>query len=175
MATATTFQGNKANNVNDERIARFAGTVFGLFTLLWAFLLSGEVGGYMLAAGPLSVASHGLSLLSALIVYLYYRKVVERNSAAGLLCFVAVAFFFADIALGFQYSPFFGIALVAWAASARRPLMAGAGVLAFGAAIFARFEHSLAAIVIAASGVIILAAALALRPGNPTGSQLTSF
>jgi hypothetical protein len=49
------------------------------------------------------------------------------------------------------------------------------GVLAVGAAIFARFEHSLDAVGIAASGVIILATALALRPGNSTESQKMPF
>lgn len=64
------------------------------------------------------------------------------------------------------YSPFFGIALIAWAASARRPFLAGTGVLAVGAAVVARYEHSLAVVVIAVSGVIILATALAVRPKN---------
>ncbi len=168
MTTATAFQGNKANTVKEERIARFAGTVFGLSALLWAFLLTGEVGEYLLAAGPWLVASHGLSVLSALMVYFYCRRLAHRTSAAGLLCFVAVVFFFADVALGFQYSPFFGIAVMAWAASARRPLMAGVGVLAFGVAIIARFEHSLDAVVVAEAGVIVLA--VAAWPTRSTGN-----
>ncbi|MFK0039826.1 hypothetical protein ACIQTW_08275 [Paenarthrobacter sp. NPDC090517] len=168
MATAMAFHAKKAQQVNEQRIARFAGTVIGLFTLLWTFMLSGEVGEYVRPAGPWLVASHGLNLLSALIVYLYCRRLNHWTSAAGLLCFVAVAFFIADIALGFHYSAFFGISLIAWAASARRAFMAGAGVLACGAAIFARFEPSLAAVVIAVSGVIILATALALRRAPET-------
>ncbi|MGR0160350.1 hypothetical protein [Paenarthrobacter nitroguajacolicus] len=150
----------QAMAANEQRVAKFAGTVIGLFTLLWAFLLSGMVGEYLLMPGPWLVAWHVLSLLSALILYVYCQRLNYRTSAAGLLCFVAVAFFFADVALGFLYSGFFGIALVAWAASARRPFMAAAGVLALGAAILSRFEQPLGVIATAASGVIILATAV---------------
>ncbi|MGO4145042.1 hypothetical protein AB4Y77_08160 [Paenarthrobacter sp. YAF11_1] len=159
MTTATAFQRNTANNVNEQRVARFAGTIIGLFTVLWAVLLSRASGQNVLASGPWQVATHGLSLLSALIVYLYCRRLAHRTSASGLLCCAAVVSFFADVALGFQYSPFFGVALIAWSASARRPLLAGTGVLALGAAVVARLGHELDGVVIGACGVIILAIA----------------
>ncbi|WP_159732980.1 hypothetical protein [Arthrobacter sp. 9V] len=98
-------------------------------------------------------------MVSALIVYLYCRRMNYRTSASGLLCFGAVGFFFADVAMGFNYSPFFGVALIAWAASARRPLLAGVGVLALGAALVSRFEHELSAVVVGACGVVTVAAA----------------
>ncbi len=157
MTTAATFRGNKASTVNEQRIARFAGTVIGLTTLLWAFLLSGAVGEYVMASGPWHVAVHALSLLSAVAVYLYCRHLNYRTSASGLLCFTAIAFFFADVALGLQYSPYFGVALIAWGASSRRPILAGTGVLAIGAAIVSRFEHELSAVVVGACGLIVAA------------------
>ncbi len=175
MTTAATFQGNNASAVNEQRIARFAGTVIGLTTLLWAFLLSGAVGEHVLVSGPWHVPVHALSLLSALAVYVYCRRLGYRTSAAGLLCFAAVAFFFADVALGLQYSPFFGVAVIAWGASSRRPILAGTGVLAIGAAIVARFYPSLDAVVVTATGLIVLAAALAVRPKNPSKSQQSAF
>jgi hypothetical protein len=168
MTAAATFQVSKANNVNEQRVARFAAMITGLFTILWALLLSDFMGEYVLALGLWQIATHGLSLLSALIVYLYCRHLNYRTSAAGLLCFVAVAFFFADVAMGFNYSPFFGVALIAWAASARRPFLAGAGVLAVGAAILARFHPSLDYLAVTGAGLIILAIAPAKRPKNPT-------
>ncbi|UKA49423.1 hypothetical protein LFT48_18600 [Arthrobacter sp. FW305-123] len=166
MTTAATFQGNKPDHVKEQRVARFAGVIIGVFTLLWAFLLLADVGGHILAAGPLQVATHGLSVVSALIVFFYCRALNYRTSAAGLLCFVAVAFYFADVALGFNYSPYFGVAVLAWGASARRPFLAGAGVLVLGAAIVARYEHSLAGVAVAGVGLIILVMALAIRPKN---------
>ncbi|MET4539340.1 hypothetical protein ABIE37_001112 [Arthrobacter bambusae] len=167
MTTATAFRSSATNNVNEQRVARFAGTTIGLFTVVWAFLLSGLLGENVLASEPWQLASHGLSLLSALAVYLYCRRLAHRTGASGLLCFAAVAFFVADVALGFLYSPFFGIALIAWAASARRPFLAATGVLALGAAVVARLGHELDAVVVAASGVIILA--IAAWPAQSTG------
>ncbi|WP_369745260.1 hypothetical protein [Paenarthrobacter sp. AMU7] len=167
MTTATAFRSSATNTVNEQRVARFAGTTIGLFTLFWAILLAGPPGQNVLASEPWQLASHGLSLLSALAVYLCCRRLAHRTSASGLLCFAAVAFFVADVALGFLYSPFFGIALIAWAASARRPFLAGSGVLALGAAVFARLEPGLDAVVIAASGVLILA--IAAWPARSTG------
>ena len=169
MSGATTFQGDKAQQINEQRVARFAGTIIGVFTFLWAFLISGLMGGNVLATVPWQVASHALSLISALIIYLYCLRFAHRTSASGLLCFAAVAFFFADVALGLQYSPFFGIALIAWAASARRPFLAGTGVLALGAAIFARFDHELGVVVVGACGAIIVA--IAAWPKWSTGKQ----
>ncbi|MFJ6537672.1 hypothetical protein ACIQH5_15740 [Paenarthrobacter sp. NPDC091711] len=164
--TTSNVLGEHTTAFNEQRVARFVGTIMGLTTLLWAFLLSGAVGDLGQAPLPWQIAVHALSLLSALAVYVYCRQLAHRTSAAGLMCFVAVAFFLADVSLGFQYSPYFGVALMAWAASTRRPLLAGAGVLAMGAAILARFEGGLDAVVISASGVIILATALAIRPGD---------
>lgn len=143
----------------------------GLTTLVWAVLLSGNVGDLGQVALPWQIAVHALTLLSALAVYIYCRRLAHRTSAAGLMCFVAVAFFFADVGLGFNYSPYFGIAVIAWGASARRPFLVGAGVLAIGAAIVARLDHSLDYIAVAGAGLIILAIALAIRPKNPTESQ----
>ncbi|MCT9870870.1 hypothetical protein [Paenarthrobacter aurescens] len=171
MATATVLEKHKEATLKEQRVARFAGVVTGLFTVLWAVLLSGAFGDYDAAPLPWTIAAHGRSLLSALIVYFYCRHVAHRTRAAGLLCFVAVAFFFADVGLSFQYSPYFGIALMAWGASARRPLLAGSGVLALGAAILARVEHESGVLAIAGSGVMILATALAMRPKNPSMSQ----
>ncbi|MET3905380.1 hypothetical protein [Paenarthrobacter sp. 4246] len=160
MATATAFRSSATNNVNEQRVARFAGTSIGLFTLVWAFLLSALLGENVLASEPWHLASHGLSLLSALAVYLYCRRLAHRTGASGLMCFVAVAFFFADVALGFQYSPFFGASLLAWGASARRPLLAGAGVVAVAAAILIRCDPSWAGVAMVGCGAVILAAAL---------------
>ncbi|SDW70068.1 hypothetical protein SAMN04487912_104137 [Arthrobacter sp. cf158] len=157
-----------ATAFNEHRISRFAGTVMALATFAWAVLLSGAMGDLGQVPLPWQIAVHGLSLLSALTVYVYSRQLAHRTSAAGLMCFVAVGFFFADLALGFNYSPYFGIAVIAWAASARRPLLAGTGVLAVGAAIVARFHTSLDYLAVAGAGLIILAIALATRPNSPT-------
>ncbi|MCD4849608.1 hypothetical protein LN996_02155 [Arthrobacter sp. AK01] len=170
MTTAKVFQTHNMA-FKGQRIASFAATVIGLSTLLWAVLLSGTVGGHVLTPGPWHALPHALSLLSALAVYLYCRHLNYRTSAAGLLCFTAIAFFFSDVALAFMYSPFFGVALIAWSASARRPILAGTGVLAIGAAIVARVEHESGVLAIAGSGVMILATALAMRPKNPSMSQ----
>ncbi|MCP1411006.1 hypothetical protein [Paenarthrobacter sp. A20] len=50
-------------------------------------------------------------------------------------------------------------------------ILAGTGVLAIGAAIVARVEHEFGVIAIGGAGVMILAAALAMRPKNPSMSQ----
>ncbi|WP_017200071.1 hypothetical protein [Arthrobacter sp. M2012083] len=171
MTTANVLR-DHTTAFNEHRITRFAGTAMGLTTLVWAVLLSGSVGDPGQVSLPWHVAVHALSLLSALAVYIYCRQVAHRTIAAGLMCFVAVAFFFADVARGFNYSPYFGIAVIVWGASSRRPFLAGAGVLAFAASNVVRFgqswgfDHSLSAVVVAASGMIILATALATRPGD---------
>ncbi len=167
MTTVKVFQTHNMA-FKEQRISRFAATVIGLTTLLWAVLLSGTANEHVLTPGPWHALPHALSLLSALAVYVYCRRLGHRTSAAGLLCFTAVAFFFADFALGIQYSPFFGVALIACGASARRPFLAGTGVLAIGAAIVVRVEHEFGVIAIAGSGVMMLATALAMRPKNPS-------
>lgn len=163
MTTANVFQ-EHTTTFNEHRITRFAGTAMGLTTLVWAVLLSGNAGDLGQVALPWQIAVHALSLLPALAVYIYCRRLAHKTSAAGLMCIVAVAFFLVDVALGFNYSPYFGTAVIVWGASARRPFLAGTGVLAVGAAIVARFHHSLDYLAVAGAGLIVLAIALAKRP-----------
>ncbi|MDR6989776.1 hypothetical protein J2Y66_004293 [Paenarthrobacter nitroguajacolicus] len=159
MTAAQEFQ-RQETAAKEQRIATFAGIVIGLCALLWAILLSSATGNGGPATEPWPAVTRALPFLSALAVYLYSRRLAHRTSASGLLCFAAVAFFVADTAFGFHYSPFYGVALLAWGTSARRPLLAGTGVVALAAAILIRCDPSWAGVAVVGCGAVILAVAV---------------
>ncbi|MFE4194759.1 hypothetical protein ACFRJ9_02745 [Paenarthrobacter sp. NPDC056912] len=142
--------------IGQHKFDRLAAMIIGLATIIWGMIaldIWGEFESWSLFP---KIAVHSLSAVTAVALYLLCRIRQLPTNVTLLIVLLGVAFFFIDVALAFQYSPFFGLALILLAIRRRHPVMAFSGALSLTAAFIARFVHAVDGPLILVTGVAVL-------------------
>lgn len=142
---------------SDQRsFDKLPAVIIGLATILWGLIDIGLWGQYDSWPLFMMIALHLLSAFTAAVIYFMCRIRQMPTNVALIIVLLGVVFFFVDVALTFEYSAFFGLALILVAVRRRDPLMAFGGALSLAAALIARFAHELDGPLVLAAGVAVL-------------------